>query len=76
MDISISYLTPGHNYMACDSDFAVIEKERKNKEEVIILSRWVDLVKNSYLKNPFQIVFVEHSLISSFQTNETPLFKV
>jgi len=46
-DISFSYPIPGHSFMACDRDFALIEKKRRNADLVTVPSQWVKLVKET-----------------------------
>uniref|UniRef100_A0A8D8ZBU7 DUF7869 domain-containing protein n=1 Tax=Cacopsylla melanoneura TaxID=428564 RepID=A0A8D8ZBU7_9HEMI len=68
--IEVIYPVPGHSMMPIDSDFGAIEKKRIKEEKVYSPDSYVTLIKNCKKKNPFEIVFVEHSLDSASSSTE------
>jgi len=41
---------PGHSFLPCDRCFGLIEKERRRRDRIHILSEWESLVKRSSRK--------------------------
>lgn len=74
--VSISYPIPGHSFLPCDRDFAIIEKKRQRADRVLVPSYWVDLVKNARRTNPFKVIFVEHPLTDNLQHDGTPVVRI
>lgn len=74
--ITFSYPIPGHSFLPCDRDFALIEKKRKKVEKAITPSYWVDLIRNAQTKKPFDVIFVEHPLTDDLVADATPVVKV
>ncbi|CAG9829796.1 unnamed protein product [Diabrotica balteata] len=63
--IEIWYPIPGHSMMPVDRDFAVIEKQRVKYDKVDNPEVYVNMIKGCRKKNPFDVVFVQHSLRSN-----------
>lgn len=68
--IEVFYPLPGHSMMPVDRDFAVIEKQRLKYDKVDNPEFYVNLIKNCKKTNPFDVVFVQHSLRSNGCLNE------
>lgn len=54
--IDHKFLVSGHSYLACDRDFGVIEKNKKNYNDIYIPGDWVKVISSSRKHNPFKIV--------------------
>nr|CAI5839316.1 unnamed protein product [Callosobruchus analis] len=50
---------PGHSFMECDRDFALIEKKRKINPQVFVPEHWSDIIKTSSKK--FEVDTMEAS---------------
>lgn len=74
--ITISYPIPGHSRMPIDQDFSKIEKKKRVCDKVLVPSFWVDLVRQAQIKNPFDVVFVEHPLTDDLKPDGTSVVKV
>lgn len=67
--VTVNYPIPGHSMMPIDRDFAQIERKRLRKQTIYCPEYYVDLIKNSRIKQPFDIVFLERNLRKT-QANE------
>lgn len=67
---------PGHSFLPCDRDFALIEKKRKKCDRVLVPSYWVNLVREAQSKVPFTVVYVEHPLTDDLSPDGTAVVKV
>ncbi|GFO13933.1 hypothetical protein PoB_004043800 [Plakobranchus ocellatus] len=47
---------PGHTFLPCDRDFAVIEKKKRKTPAVYNPEGWYSLVEKAKTTNPFQVV--------------------
>lgn len=74
--VEMHYPIPGHSRMPCDRDFGRIEKRKKKEDRIIVPSEWIKLIKETDLKSPFTIVYVEHPLTDNMQPDGTPIVKV
>lgn len=45
--IDHKFFVPGHSYMECDRDFALIEKQKKNNPLVFVPSHWTEIIKKA-----------------------------
>ncbi len=73
--IFVHFPVPGHSYMPCDQDFALIEKQRRHKQQVLVPSGWVNMIKEARNEN-FEIVYVQHPLMDDMRPDGTPVCKV
>ncbi|KAK4883195.1 hypothetical protein RN001_006514 [Aquatica leii] len=64
-EIKIQYPILGHTIMPIDRCFASIEKRRLKTETIHNPEYYVKLIKESRKENPFEVVFVQHSLLSN-----------
>lgn len=62
--------------MPCDRDFGRIEKRRRKKDRVTKPSEWVELIRSTDQRKPFNIVYVEHPLTDDMKDDGTPVVKV
>ncbi|KAK4887877.1 hypothetical protein RN001_004148 [Aquatica leii] len=60
--IKLLYPIPGHSMMPVDRNFGAIEKKRLKLEVVDNPETYIELIKTCRKKNPFNVVFVQHSL--------------
>ena len=74
-EIEVLYPLSSHSRLPCDRDFARIEKNRR-KDRVVKPSEWLNLIEETDISNPFQTVFVEHSLTDDMTHDGTPVVAV
>ena len=48
------FLVRGHTFLENDRDFAQIEK-RKNSAKVVLPDDWIEVVRDTNLRKPFQV---------------------
>ena len=51
-----SYLEPCHTFLPNDSDFAMIEKKKKQCGNIYTFNEWVKLIESCTKKNPFTVI--------------------
>ena len=54
------YPNPGHSIMEIDGDFGRIEINKKNYEKVYFPSEYERIIRNTNVKNPFEVISVNH----------------
>lgn len=64
--VVVFYPIPGHSMMPIDRCFALIEKKRLKSENIDNPEYYINLIKSARTKNPFEIVFLEHSLLTKY----------
>ncbi|CAH2000738.1 unnamed protein product [Acanthoscelides obtectus] len=64
-EIHHKFLEPGHTYMECDRDFALIEKNKKKIPQVFIPSHWREVIAASNKK--FMIHNMTREMFFSFE---------
>lgn len=77
-EVTIFYPIPGHSMMPIDRCFALIEKKRLKTEKINHPVYYINLIKTSRTKNPFEIVCLQHSLqkVGTCQDDMLPVLKV
>ena len=60
------FLFRGHTYLPNDRDFSHIEK-RKKVEKVKRPTDWEDIVKDSRLSQPFEVLFLDHKKFFNYK---------
>ncbi len=75
--VHLSFPLPGHSYMPCDRDFALIEKKRKRRDKILTPSSWVEPVKEStQIPGKFNVIYVHQPLTDDLKPDSTPICKV
>lgn len=84
-EVHLYFPIPGHSFMPIDRNFAQIEKKRLTYDKISHPSEIVNIVKTSqsfskingkHALNPFEVVYVKHSLTNNLQTDGTPVVDV
>lgn len=73
-EITHYFLIPGHTHLPSDRDFALIEKCQKKIEQIYAPSMWIDIIKRSNKKNPFNVqIMTQNDIlnVSKFLQNVT-----
>jgi len=72
--ITVHFPMPGHSFMPIDRDFAVLEKKI---DRVIKPFDWTVFMKESKIKDPINITFVEHPFTDDLLPDaDTPVLRV
>jgi hypothetical protein len=74
--ITIYYPFPGHSLVEIDGDFGKIEINRKRTDKIYIPDQYIQLIKNSNLKNPYNLVYVNYPLNHNLKNDGIPIIKV
>jgi len=72
-EVRISFAVVGHSRMACDRDFALIEKQRQKHDKFYFPSDWTKLIRNANKDKPFNLVYLEHPLTDDLCDDGTPV---
>ncbi|KAF2902329.1 hypothetical protein ILUMI_03858 [Ignelater luminosus] len=60
------YPIPGHSMMPIGRCFAAIEKKRLKEEKIDTPDSYIKMIIDSRSKNPFEIVFLQHTVLTKF----------
>jgi len=55
-EIYHKFLVSGHSYLACDWDFGVIEKKKRNHPEIYVPNNWLNVIISARKKNQFKVI--------------------
>lgn len=65
-EIHHKFLEPGHTFMECDRDFAIIEKAKRKIPQVFIPEHWANVIETSCRK--FNVHKMSQQDFYSFET--------
>lgn len=63
--ITIYYPIPGHSYLSCDRNFALIEKIRNKTDKFLVPMDYVNIVENANKQNSFSVIFANYPLTNN-----------
>lgn len=66
-EITHKFLSPGHSFLSCDRDFAVIE-QRKRKTKAFVPSDLHKIVESARINNPFVVVPMSEEVFFDFHS--------
>ncbi len=75
-NIIIYYPIPGHSRLSCDRAFALIEKKILVNEKIYSPTHYVNILKNSNIKNPYKIVYLNFPLTDDLKPDNNMIAKV
>lgn len=55
-EIVHKFFVPGHSFMDSDRDFGLIEQKQRGEQYIFTHEGWVDLIKRTRVKKPFQVI--------------------
>ncbi|KAJ8895339.1 hypothetical protein PR048_000670 [Dryococelus australis] len=61
------FLVSGHTYMPCDRDFGLHEAEKIKRQYVYTPEDWIDVIRKSRRRNPFNVYKMNGSDFLSFE---------
>ncbi|KAL5246209.1 hypothetical protein ACI65C_013617 [Semiaphis heraclei] len=64
---------PGHSFLPCDRDFALIEKNKRKQEYVFLLATYQKLVKDTC--KSFNVIDVKQDTLLNYTEHIKPFFK-
>ena len=74
--IIIYYPIPGHSIMEIDSDFGCIEINKNRYQNIYSPSEYERIIKNTNIKNPFQVISVNYPNSYNSNSNISQVIKV
>lgn len=76
--VAVFYPIPGHSMMPIDRCYALVEKKKLKREKIDNPDYYIDLIQSARPKKPFEIIFLQHSLLTknSQIEGEFPVVKI
>ena len=67
---------PGHRRLSCDRAFVLIVRKLKVCEKLYSPNQYINIIKNSSIKNPFKIVYLNYPLTNDMKNDDNLIAKV